>query len=448
MTSTPSFEELVNQIESLKKELEQCRKANETLQNNLCKYHRIIGSSSEGFILLNSGLEITDVNQALLTISGFERKDFIGRRIDTFYDKASVVFLSASPDHLSFEANLRASSGHIIPLLFNRSVIRDDNGQVTGFMYFLTDLTELKTTQEELKRAEQRYRSMYQNALQGMFQSRMSGRIIRANPAFARILGYDSPQEVLTIEEGANRFYFNPEDRADMIREVRKKGAVKNYELKLKRKDGKPVWILANIRLTDTDHGPPILEGMLIDNTRKKALEKELRQDRKKFRNLSIHDNLTGLYNTRHLYKALDELIMESGRAETPFSLVFMDMDNFKLIVDTFGHLNGSQALKEVAASIKGCLQKPCFGVAYGGDEFVIVLPGYRKTRAMEKVEEIRLLMKRSTYLVEAGHNVRLGASFGIATFPEDADNREGLLALADQAMFNIKQTGKGSIGI
>lgn len=176
-------------------------------------------------------------------------------------------------------------------------------------------------------------------------------------------------------------------------------------------------------------------------------MEKELRRDRKKFRNLSIHNNLTGLYNTRYFYQTLDRLIEESKLNRTPFSLVFMDMDNFKRVVDTYGHLNGSQALKEVANTIKSCIKRPCFGVAYGGDEFVIVLPGFDKVRATEKVEQIRVRMRQTTYLSKAGHKVHLGASFGIATFPDDTDNLEGLLALADQAMFHVKQTGKGLVG-
>lgn len=411
------------------------------------KYNQVIQSRFEGFMLLDNNRFITEVNKALLRISGYSRDDFIGHPVDNFYDKNSVDFYSASPLHFSFEALFRASDGREIPMLFSRSTLKDEKDKITGFMYFLTDLTELKATQEELKKAEQRYRSMYQNAVQGMFQIKLSGEIIRVNPSYARILGYDSVDEILSVKEGANKFYFNLEDRAKMIRTVQKKGNVLNHELQLKRKDGKPVWILANIRYIENDKGDAILEGIMVDNTKKKTLEKELRRDRRKFRNLSIHNNLTGLYNTRYLYQRLDKLIEESKQTQKAFSLVFMDMDNFKRVVDTYGHLNGSQALKEVALTIKSCIERPCFGVAYGGDEFVIVLPGFDKAKATEKVKRIHLQMKHTTYLSKAGHEVRLGASFGIATFPDDTDNREGLLALADQAMFHIKQTNKGAVG-
>ncbi|UCD81419.1 MAG: diguanylate cyclase [Desulfobacterales bacterium] len=448
MISATSYESLLQQVELLKKELERCRQAAEVSRYNEFKYRNLVESISEGFMLLDSNRIITEVNQALIKNSGYAREDFTGHQIEKFYHKASIDFYSASRDHLSFEAEFLAKDGRRIPMLFSRSILKDDKGGINGFMYFLTDLTELKATQEELRRTEQRYRSMYQNAVQGMFQARLSGELIRVNPSYASMLGYSSPDDLLALKEDAKRFYFNDEDHARMIRAVKKKGTVANYELRLKRKDGKPVWILANIRLIRTEKGDGMLEGILVDNTVKKALEKQLRRDRQKFRNLANHDNLTGLHNTRFLYKALDELIEESKPTKQMFSLIFMDMDNFKRVVDTYGHLNGSQALKEVAGTIKKCLRKPSFGVAYGGDEFVVVLPGFDKLQAKKKAEEIQSRMKQTNYLAKNRHNVRLGASFGIATFPEDSDTRAGLLALADKAMFHIKQTGKDSIGV
>jgi len=441
MTSTQSIEQLTQQLETLQREFEECRKAKEISQYNEFKYRSLVENAYEGFMLLDGDLVINDVNKALLRISGCNREDFIGQSVDQFYDKTSVNFYSASRDHLSFEASFCSKTDV-------RSILKDESGAIKGYMYYLSDLTELKATQEELKRAEHRYRNMYQNAVQAMFQSKLSGELIRVNPSYAHILKYNSPEELLNLKESASKVYFNLEDRSRMIRAVKKKGALVNHELRLKRKDGKPVWILANIRLSKNNKNETILEGILVDNTKKKVLEKELRRDRKKFRSLAIHDNLTGLYNTRHLYKVLDDLIEENLITKKPFSLIFMDMDNFKHVVDTYGHLNGSQALKEVAITIKSCLRTPCFGVAYGGDEFVIVLPGFNKLQATEKAEQIRSQMKHTTYLTKAGHNVHLGASFGLATFPEDTDNRTGLLALADQAMFRIKQTGKDSIGV
>lgn len=440
MTSLTSYEYLEQQVAALQKKLEQCQRSQE-------KYNRVLDSTSEGFMLLDGGLAVTEVNSALLKISGYREADFLGFKVDKFYDKSSVNFYSASRDHLSFEAQFLAKSGRQIPMLFSRSTLKDSSGEIDGYMYFLADLTELKLTQEELRRTEQRYRNMYQNAVQGMFQSRLSGELIRVNPSYASILGYNSPDEILALKDGANNFYFNDEDRLRMIRAAKKKGIVVNHELQLKRKDGKPVWILANIRFIQDSRGDEILEGILVDNTKRKVLEKELRRDRQKFRNLANHDNLTGLYNTRYLYKALDDLIESSKPAGQPFSLIFMDMDNFKRVVDTYGHLNGSQALKEVALTIKSCLEKPCFGVAYGGDEFVVVLPGFGKLQATRNTEEIRSAMKQTIYLAKDGHNVRLCASFGIATFPDDSDTRTGLLALADKAMFKIKQSGKDAIG-
>jgi diguanylate cyclase (GGDEF)-like protein len=161
---------------------------------------------------------------------------------------------------------------------------------------------------------------------------------------------------------------------------------------------------------------------------------------------LAIHDDLTGLFNQRHLYRALRELISGSQAGKTVFSVIFMDLDNFKRVVDAYGHLKGSEALHEVAATIKACLLDPAFGVAYGGDEFVIVLPGFGKKTATGKAEEIRSKMNQTKYLSKYGHQVAIQASFGLATYPDDSTELGDLLALADNAMFHVKRTGKDAV--
>ncbi len=175
--------------------------------------------------------------------------------------------------------------------------------------------------------------------------------------------------------------------------------------------------------------------------------EQELERSKEKYRELSIHDGLTGFYNTRYLYDAMETLIAESRRKEKKFSLIFMDIDNFKRVVDTHGHLNGSQALVEVAHTIDQCLEAPAYGVAYGGDEFVVVLPGFDQEQAMEKARQIRSSMNESLYLPTVNNGVRLQASFGVATYPDDAEDIKSILAKADQAMFQIKTEGKNAVG-
>jgi diguanylate cyclase (GGDEF)-like protein len=163
---------------------------------------------------------------------------------------------------------------------------------------------------------------------------------------------------------------------------------------------------------------------------------------------LAQHDSVTGLYNTRYLYATLETLITTSAAASLPFSLLFLDIDDFKGIVDTHGHLNGTQILQEVAATIRQCITVPAFGVSYGGDEFVVVLPGLGKRQALDKAEDIRQTLSRRPFLVNQGLHVHLQASFGIATYPEDSTDRTGLLALADHAMFDVKRRGKNAVGM
>jgi len=210
--------------------------------------------------------------------------------------------------------------------------------------------------------------------------------------------------------------------------------------LKIRRgNDRCPAWILVNVRLTWNSRGEPIMEGIVTDNTARKLAEEDLRY-------LTVHDNLTGLYNTRYLYQALAELLETSTMDNSPFSVIFMDIDDFKQVVDTYGHLNGSRALQEVAATIQSSLAEPAYGVAYAGDEFVVVLPGFGKDQAVEKAGEIRLRMSQTVYLSDRGHHVRLRASYGISTYPDDAVDMTHLLNMADKAMFNIKKKGKDAV--
>jgi diguanylate cyclase (GGDEF)-like protein len=166
----------------------------------------------------------------------------------------------------------------------------------------------------------------------------------------------------------------------------------------------------------------------------------------RKIESLAITDDVTGYCNTRYLHQQLDGLLDPSAGSRRSLSLVFLDLDNFKAVVDNVGHLLGSKVLREVAAVIAGVLADGERLVRYGGDEFIILLPGLSKQEALVRVEHMREALNSACLLLHEGHNVKVTASFGIANYPEDAADKEELLAIADRSMYRSKQSGKDSI--
>jgi diguanylate cyclase (GGDEF)-like protein len=240
----------------------------------------------------------------------------------------------------------------------------------------------------------------------------------------------------------------------DALREEAKGCGVVDAVYKMAAAGGGTYWLkdLATIRTFEADGISVSLGNLLVvtkemeaDEQLKKA-QTALRDSEKKFREQAVRDNLTGLYNTRYLYRALSDLFVDSASSGQPISLIFMDVDNFKLVVDAHGHLNASRTLREVAHTIQAAIREPAFAVAYGGDEFVVVLPNTVKQGAMAAARAIRERIGKAVYLARFGLNIRIRVSQGVATFPDDASGPTELLALADRAMFSVKHSGKNAV--
>ena len=234
------------------------------------------------------------------------------------------------------------------------------------------------------------------------------------------------------------------------VKSLRKVEAV--YQLQLP--DSRFIWLkdLAVVESYEKDQFHHSL-GSLIDVTKEmetetvlKQMDEALRRSQEKLLYQVTHDNLTGLRNRRYLYKALHQLIKESDQTEQPLALLFFDLDNFKKVVDTHGHLAASRVIREVGATIQEVIESPAFGVAYAGDEFIVVLPRSDRRKARQVAEQIRNKMQQTAYLSDEGLDLDIRASFGFALYPENAQDLTSLLALADQAMFSVKARGKDSI--
>jgi diguanylate cyclase (GGDEF)-like protein len=163
-----------------------------------------------------------------------------------------------------------------------------------------------------------------------------------------------------------------------------------------------------------------------------------------------IHiDDVTGLYNQRKLYKDLALLVEKYQKEKDPFCVLFVDIDYFKKVNDTYGHLVGTKLLENVAKDIKSLLRDSDISYRYGGDEFVVILVNSDTSAGQIVGERILALIKERMYEVEIRNEkkmVNLSVSIGVAEFPTDAVNSQEVLSIADRMMYEAKESGRGMV--
>jgi diguanylate cyclase (GGDEF)-like protein len=177
--------------------------------------------------------------------------------------------------------------------------------------------------------------------------------------------------------------------------------------------------------------------AIAIENTN--ALEKIQR--------LSVTDDLTGLYNARQLEPVLEQQVKHSRKSGKPFSLAFLDLDKFKSVNDEHGHLVGSRLLGAYGQRLHLLARSAEICFRYGGDEFLVVMPETGKQAAAERILTIREALRSEPFLI-GHHSLYKTASFGIATFPEDANNINALLSKADASMYLVKHNGRDNVAV
>jgi diguanylate cyclase (GGDEF)-like protein len=163
---------------------------------------------------------------------------------------------------------------------------------------------------------------------------------------------------------------------------------------------------------------------------------------------LTITDDCTGLFNSRHLFAVTDSELERSRRFNFPFSLIFIDLDHFKRVNDLHGHLAGSRLLGEIARTIKHNVRGIDSAFRYGGDEFIVLLPQTGKDAALEVTQRLLSAVRDTKYLLTEGLEVRIMASFGVAAYPEDGNTIQEIISEADQMMYLVKNSKRGNIAV
>ena len=176
------------------------------------------------------------------------------------------------------------------------------------------------------------------------------------------------------------------------------------------------------------------------------AIAIENAQDVAHVQQLTITDDVTGLYNARHLYTVLDQELEIARKQSKSLSLVFLDLDRFKEVNDRHGHLAGTELLAKVGCRLKDLSRKNDLCFRYGGDEFVILMPQTASTDALRIARSIHMNLTRNVFTLGKDLQLSIGASAGIATYPVDGRSVHAILGIADKRMYKVKSSGRGRV--
>ncbi|XGV86555.1 MAG: EAL domain-containing protein [Limnothrix sp. BL-A-16] len=303
------------------------------------------------------------------------------------------------------------------------------------------------------KQAEARYRNLFERAIEGIFQVSPDGRYLHANPAFAAILGYESPEAALrALNATDRRLYVRPADEVRFLELLEQSQDACNFECQVYCQDGQRIWVDQRAQAVRDRNGRLLYyEGCLLDITSRKWVEAQLQYN-------SSHDVLTGLWNRSWFLERLVEAVSRGRRdPQFRFVLLFLDIDGFKRINNSLGYWVGDRLLMMLAGRLEKAISPDYVLARTGGDEFVVLVESAATSDegqlAAAKAAAHRLQdVFRDPFVVD-GRDVFLQASMGIVCRPDShGDSRPDqpyrILRDADAALHRAKQQRNGSFVI
>ncbi|MFC3609258.1 putative bifunctional diguanylate cyclase/phosphodiesterase [Stutzerimonas tarimensis] len=344
----------------------------------------------------------------------------------------------ASRQRFAVEYRIITASREVKWILERGVPVLNEQGELVleGLM---EDISQQKAMVESLEQAEERFRHIFENASEGIFQSTREGRYLAANQALARLYRYDSPEQLIDeLSDLDQRLYVDPERRNEFLRLMKSSGEVLNFESEILRRDGSRLWISENAHEVWDARGRFVCyEGTVQDISERKHYQEQLERQ-------ANHDLLTGLPNRTLLADRLEQGLAQATRLGYYLCVVFIDLDNFKFINDGLGHAVGDLLLKEVAERLGGCLRASDTVARLGGDEFVLVINSHYQVSTVISLLE-RVLREVNRPVLLDGREFQVGASLGVAMFPDDGRDADSLLKRADIAMYAAKKVGRNN---
>jgi len=342
----------------------------------------------------------------------------------------SLIMLRKTSHLIIYLGVMLTSTIILLNLVHNPEVSKIDI--ITFFlMYSIIGYTHLKfkfDAQKELKETEALYRSLVESTLVGSFlyQKNM---LIYVNPYIEKLFGY-------TLTELSQFDYtklIHPDD-LPLLKTV-KPGESDIPLLRILKKDGSILYLEGHFTHV-TYNGSPAIIGNILDITHLKNAEDKIKR-------MAYYDELTQLPNRYMLNDYLNETLVHINKEPEPLGILFIDLDNFKAINDTFGHKFGDLVLKEASKRLNVCIRKDDIVCRFGGDEFIIVLKKIDREECVSIAE--RIICEFCNEFVLNGNTVFMSPSIGICLYPQDGKNTEDLLMHADAAMYSAKENGRNN---